>query len=262
MRLLSRIIKAAQLQILVPDSNNRVFRSEDPSNLSSQSLSQSSKLEGTILQASTLMENAKNEAASIIADAQKKAGEIIEKAELIRVSTEEEIKTLKEESRTEGIALGYQEGQKQAYQEIQVKTSDLISTLESIITETNQKRIQILEQSEEDFLKLSLYIAEMIIKREIETDQSWLQPIIRASLKQLSNVDSVTIRISEHDYEIISSYEILFNEIFKGKISWESDAALNAGDCIIETEYGAIDAGIDHRLQRIGTALKEKIYIG
>jgi len=69
---LSRIIKAAQLQILVPDSNNRVFRSEDPSNLSSQSLSQSSKLEGTILQASTLMENAKNEAASIIADAQKK----------------------------------------------------------------------------------------------------------------------------------------------------------------------------------------------
>lgn len=261
MRLLSRIIKAAQLKVLVPNSDNKVFRSEDV-NRDSQSLSQSSKLEGTILQASELIDNAKKEASSIIADAQKQAADIIEEAELIRTSTEEESKTIKKASKAKGIELGYQEGQKQAYQEVQTKTNDLISTLDSIITETNQKRIQILEQSEEDFLKLSLYIAEMIIKREIENDHLWLQPIIKASLKQLSSVDSVTIRISEHDYDIISSSEISVNEIVKGKINWESDASLNAGDCIIDTEYGAIDAGIDYRLEKIRTALKEKMYSG
>ncbi len=260
---MSRIIKAAQLQVLLPSSDNNVHVVEGSTDPEAEHFLQNSKkIDGTILEAAKLIENAKTEAATILKDAQQQAEDINTLAKQMRMEVEAEVESLREEARTKGKTLGYQEGREKACREVEDETKGLINALEAIIVEANEKRIEILRQSEEDFLKLSLHIAEKIIKREISTDRNWLQPTIEWTLNQLAKTENITIRLNEEEYDNLKNFKSQVQAGTKSKINWESDPLLNAGDCIIETESGAIDASIEQRLKAIQEVLEENLYIG
>ena len=86
---MSKIIKAAQLQILVPSSQDLIFRPE--AEAEQTTVNGSEQVEGTILQATQLIEEANERAAEIIEAAQRQAAEIIHQAEADKVKIEQEL---------------------------------------------------------------------------------------------------------------------------------------------------------------------------
>lgn len=259
MRSLSKIIKAARLKVLV--TNDNVLESGSLSESNPDSLQ---KYEGTILEASNLVDSAKDEAAEIIQKAKAEAEVIIRQSEEKKLTVDNEIEALKKQAEQQahehGHEQGYKDGIAQAQEEIQAKAKDLICTLNSIINEAAEKRSTAIEKQEEDLLKLSLYIAEKIVRREIQTDPSWLLPVIKSALNSISNVDTVTIRVSPKDYQSLCEAES-FVDVFDGIITWENDQSLEDSTCIIETEYGSIDASLETRLAKISSKLMEQIYV-
>ena len=254
---MSKIIKAAQLQILVPDKSDQIFLPEAVISADSSEMTQQS--EGTILQAANLLDDAKKKAADIIEMAEQQAEEIIAKAEAEKAKLENELDQLIQQAQQDGYAAGYQEGLDDAYQDVNKKTEQFLAELEVIIEAAVKERSAALNRLEEDFLKLGVLVAEKLIKREIESDPAWLVPTLRAGLEQLTNHEYVTIRVNPDTYEILAE-STSFADIFSGKISWESDPALARQDCIIETEFGAVDASLDTRFAKLSAALKEQIY--
>ena len=255
---MSKIIKAAQLQVLVPVSSDQVFRGGSSETSASSEIALQS--EGTILQAASLIDDAKQKAAEIIEQARQEADQIIRKAEAKKTQIEKELDQVFENAQQNGFAAGYQEGLEAGYQEVKNQTAEFLASLDSIISAAVQKRSAALSRLEEDFLKLSLYIAEKLIKREIESDPAWLVPTIRSGLEQLANHDYVTIRVSPETYQTLHNASA-YADVFSGRIRWESDSALGVNDCIIETEFGAIDASLDSRFAKLGAALREQIYV-
>lgn len=155
---MSKIIKAAQLQILVPSSQDLIFRPE--AEAEQTTVNGSEQVEGTILQATQLIEEANERAAEIIEAAQRQAAEIIHQAEADKVKIEQELDAVIAQARQEGYAAGYQDGLESGYQEVRVKAAEFVASLTEIVESAAKQRSAALGRLEEDFLKLSLHIAE------------------------------------------------------------------------------------------------------
>jgi len=254
---LSKIIKAAQLQILVPRTQEQVFRAD--AETEHTAVNDPEQIEGTIFQATQLIEEANAKAAAIIAEAQQQAADIILRAEKEKAQIEQEIEAVISRAREDGYTDGYKDGRECGYQEVQQKAAEFVAALSAIAESAVKQRSTALGRLEEDFLKLSRYLAEKIIKREIESDPCILLPSIKSGLEQLANCEQVTIRINPQTYQVLKD-AVSLADVFGGRIRWESDPALRSGDCLIETEYGAIDAGFEQRFAKLITVLQEQIY--
>jgi len=260
---LSKIIKAAQLQVLVTSPKTTIFRSEQTSELQPKDqviMNSSIKSEETILKATQLIEEANAKAADIIRQAQEQAMELVQSAQQKKAEIEEMIDHMIQLARDEGYQAGYQDGLNQGTEEVRNRCQQLLTTLEAVVDAAVAARSSALNRLEEDFLKLGIYIAEKLIKREINQDPAWLLPTIRAALEQLATHDWVTIRVNPSNYHILSEMGN-FTDIYTGKLHWESDPSLGPHDCLIENEFGAIDASLEHRFAKLKNALEEQIYV-
>ncbi len=264
MRWLSRVIKAAQLKVLLTSPDQVVFRSEvegDPSN------SELEERSGTIVEAAELLDNAKDEATRIIEQAKSEAEEIIsgaksqakeiENAAKISIKQQEEIVFM--QSKEKGWQAGYEEGLKTSKHEVKEETNHLLTTLQIAIEEAVTQRSNSLAQLERDLLKLSCFLAEKIIKERINQEPTWLRPIIEQALQRLGMAEEITIRLHPKDYEgLEAATQLGYNT--KATFNWKPDPSLSPRTCFIETEYGAIDGSIDHRLENLRVSLEEVVY--
>jgi len=133
--------------------------------------------------------------------------------------------------------------------------------LEHAVSEAVQARTESLAQLETDFLKLSVLLAEKIIRRQIAEDPLWLKPIVEEALERLGAAESITVRIHPKDYLPIRDSELQFSD-YRGRLQFEPDEALKRGTMLFETEFGAIDASLEQRLGKLAESLLEVVFEG
>lgn len=213
-------------------------------------------MDGIILQAARLIEQAQKEAESIIREAEIKSEGMIKQAQ---ATIEEEAKTIHAKAEEDGWQAGYSQGLLEAKEEIGKQASKGLKTLENIVKEATEARDRSLRLLEEDFLKLSLILAEKIVKEQISLKPNWLEPVVQEALDRLSTVEQITIRLNKSDYESLVNLKSIVNE-FNGTIQWDPDDSLSLGSCYISTEFGTIDASLDTRFAKLAGELQDVVY--
>jgi len=175
-------------------------------------------LKGDIVKA---LESAKD----IIENAKQKAEEIISTAQEKASSIEEEAKKK-----------GFDEG---------------LSQLNETILNFKQKYKEILQQSERDLLKLSLKIAERIIGKAVEMDQSLILNIVKNSIQTLKYQKEIKIRVNPEDEDFLKkNKQDLYNILGESKeVEIIGDSLIEKGGCIIDTEIGSVDARLETQLK-------------
>ena len=101
-----------------------------------------------------------------------------------------------------------------------MKAAEFVASLTEIVESAAKQRSAALGRLEEDFLKLSLHIAEKIIKREVESVPRVLLPSIKAGLERLGSCEQVIIRVSPKNYQALKDASS-FADVFNGRILWE-----------------------------------------
>lgn len=241
---MSRVIKAAELKVLIPNESQTVIPAADLNQAQSQSV------QGTVLQSTNLLKDAQEKAAEIVKQAEAKGAallkEVEEQQDLIRLRA-------KEQGFEEGYQEGLQEGKKTALQEAE----QLLALLESNIEETARVRAEALGALEDDFLKFSLLLADKIIRKRVRDDISWLTPVITDALQALGQVAEIKVRLNPVDYALIEEEQLL---AVRAKLEFERDETIEQGGCLIESENGLIDARLEQRLGKLGRQLLEVLY--
>lgn len=245
---MSRIIKAAELKVLVTEPGDTVI----PAVFEGNSLGTDGK-GNTILNGSNVIGDAKRQAESIIVQAQ-------EEAELCLQRAEKELETLRLKIKEEGYAQGYEEGFQDGAEKARQDADYLLGLLEKTVEEGVRLRTSSLAALEDDVLKLSLLLADKIVRKTVEDDISWLEPIIKEALQSLGTIDEVTVYVSPLDFSLLKELEDSIQVSKRTKVSFEPDPNLNQGGCLIESENGLIDARLERRLGRLGWRLMEVLY--
>lgn len=171
------------------------------------------------------------------------AAEVLNKAkedvEILKKNVEEECNHLKEEAKKEG----FDEGLKQ---------------LNDQILGLDQEKKRLRHEMNKLILPLALKAAKKIVAKELETKPETIVDIVLQVLNPALQNHRITIWVNKADKEIL--------EHEKGRIRDKLDQVesltikerddISPGGCVIETESGIINAGIENQWRAIESAFE------
>lgn len=155
---------------------------------------------------------------------------------------------IKEISSKEGFKKGLEEAQKTVFE------------LKEAIEGFFEYKEQLYAKLSEDILDISIEVAEKIIKREVEVDETILYGIVEDALKNLAKEENkIILKVSPTDVEYTKEIvpELLSSGQFEAKIFVSGDPEVEEGSAVIETSNGIIDANISTQLELIKEAFKK-----
>jgi flagellar assembly protein FliH len=199
-------------------------------------------------QAQKIRQDAEDQAEKTLADARAKAGEL-----------ESDIKQRVAQTEREAYERGYAEGHEKGYQEGKVEVSRLIDRLHTILTKAIEKRNEIIEESETQIINLVLLIVKKVIKVISENQKNVVINNVVQALRKLKSRGDVVIRVNLADLELTSEHVKDFMKMVENvkSITILEDSSVDRGGCIIETDFGQIDARISSQLHEIEERILE-----
>jgi len=228
-----------------------------------------------------MMEEAKKQADAIIAEAESRAFAEVKRrtdeAERIRQEAEDEAKRITEEARrlsesqlkemeqkVEEIRKtafdeGYAKGREEGYESGKAEVNRLIEQLHTIIDKAIEKRNEIIEESETQIINLVLLIAKKVVKVISENQKNVVVNNVIQALRKLKSRGDVVIKVNLRDVELTSEHIKDFMRMVENvkSITVVEDSTVDVGGCIIETDFGEIDARISSQLHEIEEKILE-----
>ncbi len=150
-------------------------------------------------------------------------------------------------------AIESEEKLKEAFQK---GTDDALAEFEQTLLEIKEIREKVLRETEKDILKLAVRLAEKIVGREIEEDQTAIRDIVSAALLNARQKERITIRVNPADLSKVQNETEQFKSIAQTKfLDFVADPRVEKGGCLIESEVGTVDARLETQFRVLERAL-------
>lgn len=194
-----------------------------------------------------ILEEAKHEAEMIIKEAELEAEKIMSKAQ---EEAEVGIQQIEEEARKKGYLEGCDSAKNQY--------ENLIQEAEMMKQRAEEQCNMLMESIEEDVIKMVIEISKKVIHSEVKLNKKNMLYIVKQAMDKCSNKEEITLKVSSEDYEYITENKEKLLQMVKGigELEIKPISSMEVGDCIVETEYGSIDAGVDTKIKNIQEAFK------
>jgi flagellar assembly protein FliH len=195
-----------------------------------------------ILKSITDLGEVKTEAVKIVVEAEEKARRVFEDAN-------RKIIEQRKRAEEEGRARGLQEGKK----EVAARLEEAFRVLNEAI----KQRKKIIKDAEAEILRLSIKVAEQIVRSEVSLHRDVCLNIISEAIGRVSDREQIIIKVSRDDLEQVKKYKDRIAGLVDGVKTFSvlEDSNVEAGGCIIETNLGYVDARISTKLNIIEDAL-------
>ena len=182
------------------------------------------------------------EAAALASEAEEKAATLITDAE-------KQVDTITEQARKEGFDRGHADG----YESGRAEVERLVEQLHSIINHAIDKRNEIIEESETHLINLVLLIAKKVVKVISENQKNVVINNVIQALRKLKSRGDVVIRVNLEDVKLSSEHVKDFMRMVENvkSVTVVEDSSVDRGGCVIETDFGQIDARISSQLHEI-----------
>jgi flagellar assembly protein FliH len=199
-------------------------------------------------EADAIRAEAKEEAERIVAQAKTKAEEL--EAE-IRRNLEDEKKAALEEGRSAGRNEGYAEGK--------VEVDRLIERTQIVLERAQDKRGEILTETEQEIINLVLLITRKAVKVIADNQREVIISNVVQALRKVRDRGNIIIRVNLADLKLTTDHTKEFVKMLEGvkSIQVAEDSSVGPGGCVIETDFGEIDARISSQLAELESKILE-----
>jgi len=196
----------------------------------------------------SIKQKAEDEAKKIIEGAKKKSAELEDEA---KKTLDAEIKAEKEKGREAGKESGFTEGK--------AEVERLISRTQVMLERAQDKRGDILKETEKEIVDLVLLISRKIIKVISENQKDIIISNVIEAMRKVRAKGDIIIRVNLADLKLTTEHKQDFINIVEGvkTIHVVEDGSVDKGGCIIETDFGEIDARISSQLAELESKILE-----
>jgi flagellar assembly protein FliH len=200
-----------------------------------------------------------DEAAVIKQDAEIEAEKIINEAKDKAVEIENEVRQSLEGERKKAQDEGREEGRQEGYGEGKTEVERLVQRTQVMLERAQDKRGEILSETEKEIVALVLLIARKVIKIISENQRDVIISNVVQSLRKIKGRGSVIIRVNMADLQMATDHKDEFIKLVEGANSIQvvEDSTVDSGGCIIETDFGEIDARISSQLAELESKILE-----
>ena len=200
-----------------------------------------------------------NKAQVVKNDAEANAQEIIKKAQEEASRIVEEANAEKERLKANGHQEGYDKGHEEGYNEGKGEVERLVERTHKILEGVMSRREEILSETEQQIVELVILMTRKVVKVLSENQKSVVMANVLQALKKVKGRGDVTIRVNLADVKLTSEHTQDFIkqvENIQG-ITVLEDSTVDKGGCVVETDFGAIDARIKSQLDELEAAVLE-----
>ena len=198
-----------------------------------------------------------DQAAVIKADAENEAAQIIEKAKAEAAQLIADAQAQRDKLESEARENGFEQGHSEGYDKGVAEVDRLVERMHKILEAVMQRREEILADTESQIVELVILMARKVIKILSDNQKNVIMANTLAALKKVKSRGNVTLRVNLEDVKLTTAHVEEFIQHVENVqgITVLEDSAVEKGGCIVETDFGAIDARISSQL----TELENKI---
>jgi flagellar assembly protein FliH len=165
-----------------------------------------------------------------------------------------DIKThAKKQGYDEGYAEGFEKGKDAAREEFK----PFLESFERLILDLSGFREDMYDKGEREMVEMVIGLAKKVIHFELSSRDDAVQEMIRLAVQSVLDRESMNIKINPTDKGYAESFRSellqLFSEI--KNITFEAHSGVDRGGCIVETNFGVVDARIDKLDEQIDRIL-------
>ena len=172
----------------------------------------------------------------------------------LSASTVNELESIQKQAYKEGFELGQKEG----FEQTKHKMENNAAALQSIIDVLSEPLKEMDDDVVNQLAQLSMTVAKQVVRRELHTEEGEIVGVVREAMSALpASTRKITLNIHPDDAELIRSSFSLGNDSDADELRWRviEDPMITRGGCKISSEYSAIDATVEGRLNRIISTL-------
>jgi flagellar assembly protein FliH len=199
-------------------------------------------------EAQAALEQAKEEAERLVNEAKQQAGKIVTET---RQTLDDEKNAALNQAREEGRNEGYAEGK--------TEVDRLIERTHVVLERAQDKRGEILVQTEEEVIRLVLLMVRKVVKVISENQREVVISNVIEALKKVKDRGNIIIRVNLGDVKLTTEHTKDFIKMLEGvkSIQVAEDSSVDSGGCVIETDFGEIDARISNQLAELESKILE-----
>ncbi len=194
-----------------------------------------------------------NQAQKARQEADEEAARVVSAAEARVAELESQARERVEAAEREAAKKGREEGREAGYSEGKAEAERLVGRLHVILDRAMDKRAEILAETETQVVELVLLVAKKVVKVISENQKSVVVQNIAQALRKLKTKSEVIVRVNLADLQLSTDHIKDFVTMTENakRITVVEDSTVDRGGCVIETDFGEIDARIASQLHEL-----------
>ena len=153
----------------------------------------------------------------------------------------------------EAFTKGYAAGERAGLEAGGKRADAMLRRVAQTIDELTGLRATIVRETERQMVDLALALARRVVDRELTLAPDLVAAMAHVALERLGEQTPATIRLNPADYSVVTAGR---GEQWAGThVSVVPDPAVTRGGCVVESDFGVIDASGDAQLGELARAL-------
>ncbi|WP_026475999.1 FliH/SctL family protein [Alkaliphilus transvaalensis] len=199
------------------------------------------------------LEEISQQAEALLTEAQEESTRIVEaaneEAQLILQEAYNDSQGIFEKAKRDGYEAGLIEGNNKGYQEVEKIIQEACEIKQQAILDKEAMA----KEMEKEIIQLVISTVRKVIDHEVKEDQELLLNLIKEGLKKSTFSESLIIRVSEVDYDLVNSAKNKIYMMTDGieKLEIKCEPSMEAGSVLIDTVSGTIDSSIETQIKTV-----------
>lgn len=154
----------------------------------------------------------------------------------------------------EGFARGERDGRAAAARQVEPVLAGLQQLVESL--EAGRQKLR--REAEQEVVALALAVARKVVGQALASDAAALAGIVREAVGRTEASGSIQVRMHPDDLQRLREAHAGAAALLAGTehVRFEADPAVEGGGCLVETDFGQIDARVATQFQAIEEAFR------
>lgn len=171
------------------------------------------------------------------------------------------IRENQEKAFEEGYEIGLIEGTEKAFQESKAGLVVKVAALDALFKRVENLKAQLLLDHEAELIRLVFLIAKKIALRDLEGNREAVKEILVNVIGEAKADERVVVHLSPGDLQFIQAIQEKAGAPIASleRIKFIPQTSVKSGGCLIETEYGSVDATVEERVERTWQTLLTRI---
>ena len=160
---------------------------------------------------------------------------------------------IQKEAQEKGYEEGYEQGYEDGLKEAQEKFASSLEALQSLIEELTQAREKMYPRLEREVVEMVASLAKKVVRAKVEHKADGIREIVRMAVESVLDREALVIKIHPDDHRELENYGQELMELFHDikNVRFEAHSSVTPGHCVVESNFGTVEAGLDHLDEQI-----------